>query len=116
VFRTALFTIVLSLAVGHSAGLFCKAWCHDVAPARCAHESSTTSASVSADDRCQDAADSAVAFVREDGRRAAADPGAHNALVVHRFRPDSLPRALPFGFEPGRRLLEERPPLTSLRI
>ena len=40
VFRAALFSIVLTLAVGQNAGLLCKVWCHDATSAGCPHQDS----------------------------------------------------------------------------
>ena len=116
VFRAALFSIVLTLAVGQSAGLLCKVWCHDGTSAGCARQDSTTSPSVNADDTCRSAVLGAVAVVREDARRSA--PDAQNALVVSRFRLASSTTARRPGFESGqRRPLEERPVIiTTLRI
>ena len=123
VFRTALFSIVLTLAVGQNARLFCEAWCHDGTSAVCPHQDSTTSPdstasqSVSADDNCGSAFVGALAFVREDARRTAAAPDAQNALVVPRFQLAPSPTDLRSSFESGRRLpLEERPLVTTLRI
>jgi hypothetical protein len=116
VFRAVLLSIVVSVAIGQNAALLCTAWCHDATSAPCPHEASTTSSSVQADDRCEDAAAGVVAFVREDAPRVPAAPDAQNAPGVPRVRP-ALPSAdLTFGFAPGRRLLEERPLITSLRI
>jgi hypothetical protein len=123
VFRAALFSIVLTLAVGQNASLLCKVVCHDLASAVCPHQDSTTSPdstafhSVSADDNCGSAFVGAVAFVREDARRTAAAPDAQNALVVPHFQLAPPPTDLRSGFESGRRLpLEERPLVTTLRI
>jgi hypothetical protein len=117
VFRTALFSIVLTLAVGQNASLFCEAWCHDGTSAECPHEDSTTSPSVSSEDNCRSADVGAVAFVREDARRTAAAPDAQNALVVPRFLFAPSPSDLRSGFELGwRLLLEERPLILALRI
>jgi hypothetical protein len=118
VFRAALFSIVLTLAVGQNAGLLCKVWCHDATSVGCARQDSTTSPSVSAADSCRSAVLGAVAFVREDARRtAAAAPDAQNALVVPRFRLAPSPTDLRSGLESGRRLpLEERPLVITLRI
>ena len=55
VFRAALFSIVLTLAVGQNASLLCQVWCHDATSAGCPHQDSTTSPSVSADDNCRSA-------------------------------------------------------------
>ena len=116
-FRAALFSIVLTLAVGQNAGLLCKVWCPDATSTGCPHQDSTTSPSVRADDTCNEVVVGAVAFVREDGRRTAPAPDAQNALVVPRFRfvaPPTDPRP---GYESGWRvLLEERPLVIALRI
>jgi hypothetical protein len=117
VFRAALFSIVLTLAVGQNASLLCKVWCHDATSAGCPHQHSTTSAKVSADDNCSSVVLEAVAFVREDARRTAAAPDAQNALVVPRFRLAPSPTDTRLGFESGRPLpLEERPLVIALRI
>lgn len=116
-FRTALFSIVLTLAVGQYARLFCEAWCHDGMSAECPHEDSTNSPGVSPDDNCSSADVGAVAFVREDARRTAAAPDAQNALVVPRFLFAPSPSDLRSGFALGwRRLLEARPLIFALRI
>ena len=117
VFRAALFSIVLTLAVGQNASLLCKVLCHDVTSAACPHQDSTTSPSVSADDNCDSALVEAVAFVREDARRTAPRPDAQSALVVPPFQFAPSPMDLRSGFESGRRLLlEERPLVIALRI
>jgi hypothetical protein len=123
VFRTALFSIVLTLAVGQYATLLCTVWCHDATSAGCPHQDSTTSrdltasAGMSADDNCGSAFVGAVAFVREDAPRTAAAPDAQNALIVPRFRLAPSPTDLRPGFESGKRQpLEERPLVITLRI
>jgi hypothetical protein len=117
VFRAALFSIVLMLAVGHDASLLCRVWCHDATSAQCPHQDSTTSPSVSTPDNCTSDVDGAVAFVREDARRSAAAPDAQNALAVPRFLLASSHTDLGSGFESGRRLLlEEGPLVIALRL
>ena len=117
VYRAALFSIVLTLAVGQNVGMLCKVWCHDGRSAGCAHRDRETSPSVNTDDNCQSAILEAVAFVRDDARRTAPAPDAQNALVVSRFRLAPSPSDLRPGFESGqRRPLEERPLVTTLRI
>jgi hypothetical protein len=123
VFRAALFSIVLTLAVGQNASLLCQFWCHDATSAGCPHQDapvflgSATSPRVSADDNCGNAFVGAVAVVREDARRTAPAPDAQHALVVQRFRLALSPTNLRPGFESGqRRPLEERPLVISLRI
>jgi hypothetical protein len=117
VFRAALFSIVLTLAVGQNASLLCTVWCYDATSARCPHQDSTTSPSVSAQDNCSSDVGGAVAFVREDARRTPAAPDAQNALAVPGFLLALSPIDLGFGFESGRRLLlKERPLVIALRI
>ena len=122
-FRAALFSIVLTLAVGQNAALLCKVWCHDATSAGCPHQDSTTSPDlttspgVSADDNCGSTFVGPVAFVREDARRTAAAPDAQNALAVPRFLLALSHTDLGSGFESGRRrLFEERSLVIALRI
>ena len=115
-FRAALFSIVLTLAMGQNASLVCQIWCHDARSAGCASQDSPTSPSLSVDDSCRSTAPGVVAFVREDARRTAA-PDAQNALAIPRSRLAPSPAALRPGFESGqRRPLEERPLVVTLRI
>jgi hypothetical protein len=117
VFRAALFSIVLTLAFGQNASLLCQVWCPDTTSAGCPHQDSTTSPSASARDNCRSDVGGAVAFVREDARRAAAAPDAQNALVISRFRLTSSPSDLGAHGELWRRLsFEERPFLVALRL
>lgn len=117
VFRAALFSIVLTLAVGQNASLLCKVWCPDTTSAGCPHQDSTTSPIVSAHDNCRIDVGGTVAFVREDARRTAAAPDAQNSLTVPRFLLALSHIDLGLGFESGRRLLlEERPLVIALRI
>ena len=115
-FRAALFSIVLTLAVGQNADLLCTVGCPDTTSAGCPHLDST-SPSVSAHNNCRTDVGAAVGFVREDARRTPATPEAQNALAVPRFLLALSPIDLGFGFESGRRLLlEERPLVIALRI
>jgi hypothetical protein len=117
VFRAALFSIVLTLAVGQNASLLCKVWCPDTTSAGCPQQDSMTSPSVSAHDNCRSDVGGAVTFVREDARRTAAAPDAQNALAVPRFLLALSHTDLGFRLESGRRLLlEERPLVIALRI
>ena len=117
VFRAALVSVVLTLAIGQNAGLLCKVWCHDATSTGCPHQDSATSPSVRADDNCTIPAVGAVTFVREDGRRTTPAPDAQSALAVLRFRFLAPPTDPLRGYESGRRLLlEERPLVIALRI
>ena len=116
-FRAALFSIVLTLAVGQNDDLLCTVGCQDATSAGCPHQDLTTAPSVNADDNCRSAVLEAVAFVREDARRTAAAPEAQNALAVPRFLLAPSPTDRRPGFESGqRRPLEERPLVIALRI
>jgi hypothetical protein len=42
VFRAALYSVVLTLAIGQNAGLLCKVWCPDATSKSCLHQESTT--------------------------------------------------------------------------
>jgi len=115
VFRSALLSVVLTLAIGQNAGLLCKVWCHEATSTACPHHEST-SPSVRADDTCTDVVAGEVAFVREDSRRMAAALDVQNALVVLRFRLVAPPTDARPGYESGRRLLLEEPLVIALRI
>ena len=116
VFRAALVSVVLTLAIGQSAGVLCRVSCPDATSKSCPHQESTTSPSVRADDTCTNVVVGPVAFVLEDGRRTAPGPNAQHGLVVLRFRfvaPPTDPRP---GHESRRWLREERPLVFALRI
>jgi hypothetical protein len=119
VFRAALFSIVLTMAVGQDAALLCKAWCYqpESSAVGCQHHDAMTSQTVRADDNCRNLAVDAIAFVREYARRGAAAPDTQNALVIARFRfAPSLPDSRS-GYESGAQSqFEARPLVTALRI
>jgi hypothetical protein len=118
-FRAALFSIVLTLAVGQNAGLLCKVWCspHEAASAGCRHQAPVTSPSVTGNDNCTTVAVGTAEFLREEARRAGSASDCQNAVVVPRF-----------GFTPSsadsrsryerwqQRPLEAQPLVTALRI
>ena len=120
VFRAALFSIVLTLAVGQSASLVCTVWCvrHDATSAPCPHQDPTTSLSVRGDDNCNDLVTlGTVPFASEDGRRTARSSDSQNTLIVRGFRIAQAPTDLWFGRDSGRlRLLQHRPLVLALRI
>lgn len=115
-FRVALLSIVLMLAVGQTAGLSCKVWCDNAARAGCSHQDSTTSVAVSVDGSCDCVAVGSVVFVREESRRTAVDSYAPS-VPVHQFRLATPSSRLRSGFEVRRRLpYEARPLVIALRI
>ena len=119
VFRAAVFSIVLTLAVGQNAALLCKAWCypHEAPAAGCRHHEPTTSATVNGNDNCSGATFGAIAFVREDARRTASAQDAQNGLAVPRFRFVPSHSNSPFGYESGQPPpLQARPLAIALRI
>ena len=116
-FRAALFSIVLTLALGQNVSLLCDVWCHDATSAGCPHQDPTTSLKLGADDSCTDVVVVAAAFVGEDARRTDPGPDAKNALVVPRFRFAGPPTDSGSGYEAGRLPpLDARPLLIALRI
>ena len=117
-FRAALFSIVLTLAVGQNGSLLCQVLCSDPdsTSAECPHQDSTTSPGASARDNCGCDVGETVTFVREDARRTAAAPDAQIALSVPGFRLAPWPIDLRLGFESGqRRPFEQRPLVITLR-
>jgi hypothetical protein len=87
VFRAAVLSIVLIIAAGPSASLFCKAWCdpHAAAASGCQDEGTGGSTRIASFDSCQDPLEGSIALVRQEQRRkAASDDGASVAVAVHR--------------------------------
>jgi hypothetical protein len=120
-FRTVLFSLVFSLAVGQSASLLCKALCDPAGAAAIGcHDhggESDSSARIVASHDCDDQGPAATAFLTEDARGTAslahADPALavarhHAAAALTAARPDHGPGHLPS--------LEKRPLKTALRI
>jgi hypothetical protein len=70
VFRAAVLSIVLTLAIGPNAVLLCSVWCHphEVKTSACQHQGATASPQVTGEDSCRTAA-TLTAFVREDAKR-----------------------------------------------
>jgi hypothetical protein len=118
VFRAAVLSIVLTLAVGQSAALLCRVWCdpHQAATTGCHHQGPTTSASVSGDDNCANVVLSA-AFVREDVRREASGPAAWQVVAVPWFRFAPPPTDTRSSYDPGQQVrLEDRPLAIAHRL
>jgi hypothetical protein len=115
VFRAALLSVVLTLAVGQNAGLLCTAWCVplDATSAPCPHQEPATSPTVRGVDNCNNLG--MVAFVREDGRRTARASDCQNALIVRGLQIAQAPTDLWFGRNSGRLPLLERRPLVLAR-
>jgi len=119
VFRVAVLSVVLTLAVGPNASLLCRTRCDQKAAAAsgCHHEELTGSAIVAGDDGCDHVVLGVAVFLREDARRGVSAADAAHAIVVPRYQVaystiDGHP-----GHEPGREWsLEKRPLPTALRL
>jgi hypothetical protein len=119
VFRAALLSIVLTLAVGPNASLLCAVWCHPHgAPAgSCEQQEPTSTPSVTANEGCPDIAAGTAALVREEVRRGVFTSEGQHAVVVPPFHFVPPPTPSEFGREPGQHPpLEARPLLLPLRI
>jgi len=118
VFRTLVFSIVLTVAVGQQAALLCSAWCRPQV-AECRHDKPAATSSVIADDPCDECdkeAVSAALFLPEDLRRTVSDPSVDHAILapvfLARMTIDTRPRC-----EPSFQCPLERPSLPDvLRI
>ena len=118
VFRTAVLSIVLTLAVGPNTTLLCRAWCDEQAAAAsgCHHEESTNSPTVAGHNSCDDPVLTVGAFLRE-AAHAVADPDAAHAVLVPRYVNSQLTTDARLGYEARRGWsLEKRPLATALRI
>jgi hypothetical protein len=119
VFRAALLSIVLTLAVGPTASLLCVALCHPhaVSAASCEHRDPNSRPSVAAKEDCPDIAAGTAALVREEVRRGVSTSDGQHAVVVPPFRFTSPPSSSAFGREPGQHPpLGARPLVLALRI
>jgi hypothetical protein len=119
VFRVAVVSIVLILAVGQNAGLLCNVLCHprEVSTAECHHhEDGTAPSSVTNDDTCTVVV-GVAAFVREDVRRAVSAPDMQHAIAIPRYQFSPSTTETRVGIDSAREWsLEKRPLETSLRI
>ena len=117
-FRTSVWSIVLTLTLGPTASLLCVALCHPAGlpTAVCAHENATSHPSVTMADNCPDLGAESAAFVREDVRAEAFTPQTH-AIVVLAFQfaaePGHSTRARGAGQQPPP---ETQPLVLALRI
>jgi hypothetical protein len=119
VFRAAVLSIVLTLAVGPNASLLCAVWCHPDAASTgsCEHPDPTSTPSVNAKDGCPDIAAGTSALVREEMRRGVSASDGQHAVVVPPFQFVPPPTPPEFGREPGQHPpLEARPLVLALRI
>jgi len=118
VFRAAVLSIVLTLAVGPNVTLLCRTWCdlYAAAASGCHHEASTGSPIVAGNNSCDHEVPTAGAFLREEGGAVAAPIAAH-AIFVPRHQLARLTTDARHGLESGReRSLDKRPLSATLRI
>jgi hypothetical protein len=88
VFRAAVLSIVLTLAIGPNATLLCSLWCHpeEAKTLACQHQDATTSMRVTGGDSCRTAPTNTTAFVREEAKRGSPTPIAQQAVAKPRFQ------------------------------
>jgi len=88
VFRAAVLSIVLTLAIGPNATVLCLVWCHPekAKTSACQHQEVTTSRRVTGEDSCRTTPTSTTAFVREEAKRGSPTPIAQQAVACPRFR------------------------------
>jgi hypothetical protein len=88
VFRAAVLSIVLTLAIGPNATLLCSVWCHpdEAQTSACQHQDATTSPRVTGEDSCRTVPASPTAFVREEAKRGSPTPISQQAMAVPLFR------------------------------
>jgi hypothetical protein len=116
VFRAAVLSIALTLAVSQNAGLLCKVWCHP-SEAACEHPDQTTSLSVTGDDNCMNITVGAIAFVREELRRGESAPDTEPAVTIPSFRFAPPLTGIRFDHGPGQpSRLATHPLVIALRI
>jgi hypothetical protein len=114
VLRAVLFSIVLTLAAGQNAALFCGVWCHSDEAGACEHSTAmNTAAGIVANERCAITGTSIV-FARDDVRRSISTPDS-NAVPVPVFAATRPVSAVSIS-EPSGRRLESRPLVLALRI
>jgi hypothetical protein len=119
VFRAAVLSTVLTLALGPNAKVVCITWCDAHAPAAsgCQHENSGPSAAVTADESCDTIVPDTPALVREDVRRIEVGSDTRHTAIVPRSQFALSITDVRFDPEPGHGWsLEKRPLVTALRI
>jgi hypothetical protein len=93
VFRAAVLSIALTLAVGPNAAVLCTAWCHpaETQDSACQHPDATLSPRVTGEDSCPTVAGTATAFVREEAGRGSATSGVPLSVPVPPFLSAAVP-------------------------
>jgi hypothetical protein len=119
VFRAALLSIVVSLAIGQDLTLLCTTWCDTKAAVgnECHHKSSSPTPNVASDKSCDNVVAAASAALREDVRRGVSSQDANQAVPVPHYRIAQWTIEARRGEQPWQTLsLERRALSTTLRI
>lgn len=117
VFRAAVLSIVLALALGQNAVLLCQVWCDppEAAATGCHHEDGTPSPTLARDAECDDGLVGIADITRPELRRGVSDRD-HGAVAVVRFL-FAPPSTGTLHSESGAQLLlQARPLVTPLRL
>lgn len=118
-FRAAVLSIVLTLAVGQNASLLCGTWCDPqaVAASGCHDEDPVIPPSVAGDGSCDHVVLSLAAFLGEDVRRGVSAPDTDHAIAAPRYQlAHSTPAARPGNDTAHRWPIGKRLLSTALRI
>jgi hypothetical protein len=88
VFRAAVLSIVLTLAIGPDAVAVCAVWCHpeETKSSACQHRDATASPLVTGENSCRIVPAAAAAFVREEAKRGSPSAGTTQSVVVPLLR------------------------------
>jgi hypothetical protein len=119
VFRAAVLSIALTLAVGQPVALLCGASCapHAVRASDCHHEKPVGFTRVAGDSNRCHAVLNVASFLREDERRGGAGPDVAHFVLIPRYQlHHSMPDARFDNASARQRPLERRHLSTTLRV
>lgn len=87
VFRAAVLSIVLTLAIGPGTNLLCSVWCHpeNATSAACEHQNVTTSPRTTDENSCP-TIQAAAAFTRDEAKNGSSPNGDQPAAFVRTLR------------------------------
>jgi hypothetical protein len=88
VFRAAVLSVALTLAMGPNGSLLCSMWCYpqENRASACQHQDATTSPQVTGGDSCRTDSANRTTLVREEAKRGTPTPDAQHAVAIPRFR------------------------------
>ena len=119
VFRAAVLSIVLTLAVGPGAAVLCSVWCHpgEAQSSPCPHQDGLASPRVTGEDSCRTAPGTTTGVVREERKTGFPNAHRHHAAVIGTSRSGAPPSGRTGTSQPGQLLDRHGPPvLTVLRV